>query len=295
MKQLLFIGGTAFFGKQALKKLIISGDYHITVLTRGNICPEEFKKHVKFICCDRSDRQALKATLKGQHFDIVVDNIARTASDVRNVLDIFRGRIEHYLLCSSGAVYPRFLPHEWSEEEAVFELITGQREYANNKREAESTLVSYRDVPYTIYRPTVVEGPEDSTKRISYFIEKIDKQKPFDIPAEVLFKHVYSGDVANAIVALVALGPTNKAYNICGDDKITLEEYCFKIAEILGRAPCHRLVPVENFLALDHGNFPSSYDRTLILSNALLKSTIPFHPTSINFWLPITVRWGVYI
>lgn len=290
MKRLLFIGGTAFFGKQALTKLIDSGKYNITVLTRGNAFPKEFNGRVRFIICNRSAKQAVALALKEEQFDIIVDNIARTASDVTNILDIFRGKIEHYLLCSSGGVYPKYCSHEWTEDEAVLEPIPGKRLYDNNKREAESALMTYHDVAYTIYRPTVVEGPDDSMKRTLYFVNKINQQEQFDIPEGVLFKHVYSDDVANAIVELIALRPMNRAYNICGDDKITLEEYCGMIAAILGKEPCHHLISAEKFSNSVHEGFPSSYDRTLILSNDLIKKTIHFHPTALQVWLPITVR-----
>src|SRR3990167_10296750 len=113
MKRLLFIGGTAFFGKLTLKKLIDSGKYNITVLTRGNVFPEEFQGRVRFIICNRSEKEALALALKEEQFDIIVDNIARTALDVTNILDIFRGKIEHYLMCSSGGVYPEYCSHEW--------------------------------------------------------------------------------------------------------------------------------------------------------------------------------------
>lgn len=290
MKRLLFIGGTAFFGKLTLKKLIDSGKYNITVLTRGNVFPEEFKDRVRFILCDRSEKQAMALALKDEQFDIIVDNIARTALDVKNILDIFRGRIGHYLLCSSGGVYPEYGPHEWVENEAVLQAIPGRRPYDNNKREAESVLMTYGDVPYTIYRPTVVQGPDDSMKRTAYFVRKINQQEQFNIPEGVLFKHVYSDDLASAIVELIALHPMNRAYNICGDDKVTLDEYCHMIAAILGKRPCHHVISAEKYANSDHADFPSSYDRTLILSNELLKKTIHYHPTAIQAWLPVTVR-----
>lgn len=295
MKNLLFIGGTTFFGKLTLKKLIDSEKYNISVLTRGNIFPEEFKGRVQFIICSRSEKQALALALKEKQFDIIVDNIAYTASDVKNILDIFRGKIEHYLLCSSGAVYPKYGLHEWTEDEAVLEFISGGRLYSNNKREAESVLMTYHDVPYTIYRPTVVEGPNDSAKRTLYFVKRISQQEQFDIPEGVLFKHIYSDDLANAIAELIALGPTNKAYNICGDDKITLNDYCCMIAEILGKSPCHQIVSVEKFSNSDHADFPSAYDRTLILSNVSIKKTIQYHLTDIKIWLPMIVRWNLKI
>lgn len=293
MKKLLFIGGTSFFGRQAVKKLIETNKYEVTILTRGNVFPAEFKDRVNFIICDRSDKEALAKLLVDKSFDIIVDNIAYTAIDVKNILNIFRGKIEHYLLCSTGAVYPEYIYHEWEESEAVLEYVPGQGSYANHKREAEAQLNSYSDVPYTIYRPTVIEGPEDPIRRTLYFVKKIAQQELFYIPPGIIFKHVYSDDVAQAIVHLVNLGATNKAYNICGDDKILLEQYCDMIAHLLSRAPSYEIVPIEKFRNFNDEDFPNSYDRTLLLSNTLLKDSVAYQATPMDRWLPITIQWNL--
>ena len=143
MKNLLFLGGTAFFGKKVVERLIRSKMYRITLLTRGNIIPKEFRNQVEFIFCDRSDPKAIEAALHHKYFDIIVDNSGRTKIDVKNVLDILNDKIEHYLFCSSGAVYPNSGLHEWCESEAGLEPILGQGAYANNKREAENQIFSY--------------------------------------------------------------------------------------------------------------------------------------------------------
>ena len=179
MKRLLFIGGTSFFGKLAIEQLLSSKQYSISILTRGNTVCNFNSRYVSFIKADRSDVTSLSAALKNQYFDIVVDNIAYNGNDVKIILDVLAGKIEHYLLCSTGSVYPRIGPKEWQEHEAVLDFLPEQRPYANGKREAESQLLGYSDVPYTIYRPTVVQGENDPTCRVQYFVDRISRQIHF--------------------------------------------------------------------------------------------------------------------
>jgi nucleoside-diphosphate-sugar epimerase len=293
MKRILFIGGTHFFGKLAVKKLIETKKYAITILTRGNNLISEFQNIVEHIKCNRIDQDALAENLRNKTFDIIVDNIAQTAMDVKTILTIFKNKIEHYLLCSTGAVYAAGSLQEWKEPEAILHRIQGDRSYANDKREAEYELMSTNDIKYTIYRPTVIEGLEDPTRRTHYFFEKIYRQELFYIPEGVLFKHVYSEDVAEIVKNLISLEPTNSVYNICGDDKISIDTYCHMIAELIGKPPCHKVVSSEQFIALSNKDFPSSYDRTLLLSNERIKTKMNINLTSIESWLPIIVH-GLY-
>lgn len=292
MKKLLFIGGTRFFGKKLVEKLLDSQKYHITLLTRGNSIPKAFENRVEYIFCDRTNAAALEISLKNRCFDIVVDNIVYAgASDVKAILDILEGKIEHYLLCSSGAIYPSFGLHEWREDEATLDLKIDADEYTENKRKAEIELLKYNNVPFTIYRPTVVQGPDDFSQRTYFFIEKILRQEKFSIPENVILKHVYSQDLIDAIAQLIALSPQNIAYNISGDDRISLEEYCYLIAKILGRNSSHKTASAENFILSKDNDFPNAYARSLLLSNTLIKEKIEYSPTSIENWLPITVNY----
>lgn len=295
MKRLLFVGGTNFFGKLAVKKLLETGQYEVTVLTRGNKKVQEFEDCVTSIHCERTDSQALSHALQDKTFDVIVDNFAITKRDVQNILDIMRGRVGHYLFCSTGAVYPEHGQHEYTEAEAIFKAIPGQREYANHNREAEGILRTYQDVPYTVYRPTVIQGPGDNTVRTLYFVEKLYQQTPFYIPADVSLKHVYVDDVAEALVQLIEQHPHNQAYNLVGDDKISLQEYCEKIASLLNKPACYEIISQQEFLDRKIQDFPIPYHRSLLISNQKITQELGFKFTPIQKWLPITLEWCIEV
>jgi len=293
MKKVLFVGGTAFFGKRGVLTLL-DGAYEVSVLTRGNVFPPEFKERVDFIRCDRSDSSALADVLKGRHFDIVVDQTASSGADVAAAISGLSSRdIEHYLLCSSAAVYPEWHTlHKWAEEEGVVDVVPGAHPFANGKREAESAIVS-SGLPYTIYRPTIVEGGDDPTGRFQYFVRKIMSQESFIIPKDVVIQHVGADDAAMAINLLIELGPTNSVYNICGDDEMTLEHYCDLMSDILGKPKCHRAVAREEFLRMNVEMFPGLYDHSLLLSNSRLKKATSYQPGSMMQWLKDSAEFVV--
>lgn len=292
MKNLLFLGGTSFFGKIAILKLLATKKFKISVLTRGHQKPVEFSDAVTFIKCDRTNKKELAFVLKDKKFDIVIDNIAFDGEDVKNLLENLHAPLEHYLLCSSAVVYPEWHTlHHWQEREAVLDFVPGQNSYANGKRAAEKQLLAYTHIPYSIYRPTIVQGPEDNSDRIKYFVENICQQKKFAIPDQVILQHVFSADVAEAILQLVQLGPTNMAYNICGDDEMSLEQYSYDIANLLNKPPCFEVISRDKFLRMNDRNFPALFDCSILLSNKLLKTKTKFKPTAIKNWLPITIQW----
>jgi hypothetical protein len=76
----------------------------------------------------------------------VIDTIAYDAAAVSAALRTFAGRIGHYLLCSSGAVY-RDYP-DWRQYRPVYEhdadlTYTGDLAYAEGKRAAEQVLMKH--------------------------------------------------------------------------------------------------------------------------------------------------------
>ena len=70
----LIIGGTQYFGKVIVRKLLDRGD-NVTVFSRGNSRPE-FWDEIEHINGDRTDYIGFIQKLKGRHFDAVVDNLA---------------------------------------------------------------------------------------------------------------------------------------------------------------------------------------------------------------------------
>lgn len=74
MRKVLVLGGTRFFGKRLVERLLESSENSVTILTRGQT-NDSFGDRVQRICADRTDRQALVEAVGEQVWDVVYDNI----------------------------------------------------------------------------------------------------------------------------------------------------------------------------------------------------------------------------
>ena len=69
--KILVLGGTRFFGKHLVKKLL--DNHSVTIATRG-ITPDYFGESVSRITLDRTDPHSLQAALHGLEYGVVDDN-----------------------------------------------------------------------------------------------------------------------------------------------------------------------------------------------------------------------------
>src|SRR3989338_4252726 len=77
--KILIIGGTEFFGRILVIKLLAAG-HEVTLLTRGNQKLSEFWHKVSHIQCDRTDYSYFQKKLSHPTFDVVIDNVVFTQS-----------------------------------------------------------------------------------------------------------------------------------------------------------------------------------------------------------------------
>ena len=205
-------------------------------------------------------------------------------------------------MCSSVAVYSdwsRAAPYE--EREVDLQVVVlpdgdvSQRarilnNYANGKRSAERRLrESGHDLPFTIMRPSVIEGPYDPLARTWYWVQRIVDGRPIAIPSSALFvQHVYVNDVADAFLAVCNLPAERATYNVVGDEAITLRNYLKIIGVKCGR----EVLSVEVGDKVDElSGFPFFFEYPLLASNTALRERCGFTPTPCAGWLAKTVQW----
>jgi nucleoside-diphosphate-sugar epimerase len=168
----LVIGGTTFFGRRIVEKLLQRGD-QVTVFSRGNRKPP-FLTAVEHMEGDRRDYEAFTAMFAERQYDAVIDNIAFNGADVECAMSTFRGNTTHYLVCSSVSVYkdvPRY--RVLYEEEVDLSKRVGEP-YGDGKREMEEHIWAHADdeLPVTVLRPTAVEGPHDPARRPWFYVQR---------------------------------------------------------------------------------------------------------------------------
>lgn len=293
--RVLVIGGTTFFGRHCVEALLARGD-QVTVFSRGSRRPP-FWPRVTHIAGDRTNRDAFVSALSGRRFDVVVDNIAFVRADVEAAVAAFRGSTGHYLLTSSGSVYPDFPPDaklRLVEEDAADLSVRGDLPYAEGKRECEQAAIDQHAFPVTIIRPPIVQGPDDASRRGWFWYQRIADGGPVLVPARypsAAWRQAFSRDVAR-IILLAAANPTafGRTYNIASDEILTLQDFVRLSAEIIGR-PDPGVSVRRDRLRREAEWYTPTYVHRFVMDISRIKADLGFSPTPVRAWLTETIRW----
>jgi nucleoside-diphosphate-sugar epimerase len=300
--RVLVIGGAGFIGRRIVSKLV-SGGNDVTIFARRNPGLES-RMQAEVLTGDRSDRPGFRGSLKNRSFDAVIDLAAYNRGDIEASMETFANATGHYLFCSSGAIYHDY--PDWDQFRPVEEGDArldwkDDCSYCEGKREAEFVLWSMKEearpFPFTVIRPTVVEGPGDLSGRTWYWIQRIADGKPVLIPQtspSAVFNHAYVDDVAEIFLKCV-LNPSafGQAYNVAGKEILTLDDYVGAIAESMNLRPEVRSGPLawireQEGLAEFVGPFVTE---RFVMSIDKAGRELGYSPTPLAKWLKPAVRW----
>jgi len=103
----------------------------------------------------------------------------------------------------------------------------------------ENAVLAAEDLEVTVFRPSVVFGPED--RFLNQFAAFLKFFPVMGVPCpEARFQPVYVGDVVRAMTtALAETGSFGKRYELCGPRAYTLKELVEYVCAVTGR---HRVI-----------------------------------------------------
>ena len=108
-------------------------------------------------------------------------------------------------------------------------------EYLRSKGIAEKAVLAAEDLDVTLFRPSVVFGPEDSFLNLFACMARFLPVLAIACP-EARFAPVYVGDVVRAMAtALEDTGSRGKRYDLCGPRAYTLKELVEYVCAVTGR------------------------------------------------------------
>ncbi|RAV08647.1 NAD-dependent epimerase/dehydratase family protein [Paenibacillus contaminans] len=200
MKSVLVLGGTRFFGKRLVERLIASR-IDVTILTRGQT-PDSFGDAVKRVQADRTDPEALEKALGGASYDVVYDNICYTPVEAEQAAELFAGRTGNYIVTSSLSVYPYGEPRKLESflDPYAYPLpdpYPAKPDYAEGKRLVEAVLAKKAKFPFAAVRFPIVLGPDDYTRRLHFHVEHVRDGLPIGIPnPDAKMSFIHSGEAA---------------------------------------------------------------------------------------------------
>ena len=255
-KRVLIFGATGEIGSRTARGCVDAG-HKTTGVTRGKNTRHRVNTDgVEFIRGDKGDEEFLQSVLAKRDFDTIVDTIP-TTEHVKLALRYFKGKIEHYFMCSStGTFVPlQYLPadegHPWREETPVNFYLQSQRdEYA-------LSLWKEDGFPVTILRPTNIIGPgrvplELWGGRNILFFQLLRQNKPVEIPVagNTLVQSGYNDDLATAFVGAVTKGDevSGEIFIVSSKKAITLDRYLGIAKKVLGSTSSIEYVSIEEIL-----------------------------------------------
>ena len=112
---------------------------------------------------------------------------------------------------------------------------TAPSEYLRSKSIGEHALLAAEDLDVTVFRPSVVFGPEDTfLNRFAWFAKLLPL---IGVPCpEAKFQPVYVGDVARAMhFALEEPEARGKAYELCGPRTYTMKQLVEFVCAVTGK------------------------------------------------------------
>lgn len=226
------------------------------LFNRGTL-PDTFGSRVERLRGDRTTSD-FERLLAGRTFDAAVDFAAYDGADGRRAAEVLGGRVSHYVAISTGQVYlvREACPRPARESDYDGPLMPepggafdrGQWDYGVKKRALEDALAEAWEedgFPATRLRTPMVNGERDHFRRLERYLWRMLDGGSVLLPdgGDRMMRHVYSGSVVKAILALLGRPETfGQAYNLVQDETPTLRELLTLVAERLG-APA-RLVDV---------------------------------------------------
>ncbi len=223
---ILVIGGTRYFGLPMVEKLLRRGD-RVTIATRG-LAPDPFGARVERLKLDLTEEESVRSALRGREYDAVIDKMGYCSNEMKWMLESLRCR--RFVHMSTAGVYR--LDHFGIREEEFDgsrgELVwCGRRElsYDDVKRNAERALCQvFNGVNWASLRVPFVLGENDYTRRLRFYVEHVQEEKPMYVDNLNARFCVAERDEVSDLLILLADGDYRGALNGCSNGVISIAE-----------------------------------------------------------------------
>lgn len=185
-KDILVIGGTRYFGKLLVQRLVRAG-HRVTIATRG-YAPDPFQARIERIRVDRRNETAMRTAFAGKRYDLVFDQMCYSPVDAAIAVRTFAGKVGRYVMTSTIDAYRGVRPAGAALRETDLPVLaqridTGYpwhdparavESYVAGKVQAEAYLYRDASLPLvTVRLGHVLGGPEEFTGRLSWYVDAL--------------------------------------------------------------------------------------------------------------------------
>ncbi|MGW0939585.1 NAD-dependent epimerase/dehydratase family protein [Streptomyces sp. NPDC002666] len=284
MQRICVIGGSRYFGKLLVQRLLAAG-HQVTVINRGSTPPPPGAEH---LVVDRDDEAALVAALGPRSFDVVVDQVCYTPVQAQAAVRAFSGRTRRYVMTSTIEVYdpataalPAAAPHTPVPEERVdpatwpvrtdlpwHDAAYREAHYAEGKRQAEAVLARDGRFAFASVRSAHVlgGGAREFTGRLAYYTDRIVRGTEIAVhERELPTVFIHYEELADLLLWAATATAFTGPLNACSDGLLDVRDLAAALAAETGREPVYRTV------AAGEPAGPFSFDRYYAMSNTRAK------------------------
>ena len=298
-KNILVIGGTRFFGKLLVQRLLLAG-HRVTIATRG-YAPDPFGHRITRVRVDRRNESAMRAAFGASRFDIVYDQMCYSPLDAAISVRVFGGRVGRYVMTSTIDAYRELEPHgrpfaehdlnvhaqpidagyPWHDPARAVES------YVDGKIQAEAYLYRDGSLPVVTARLAhVLGGPDDFTGRLAHYVDlvRLRAALPYsNAQADVSF--MQAKEAANFLVWAGEQGFTGPV-NAAADGPLSALALHARVAKALDEEAFPRqAAQVAAPGLLSPFDFPSA----LVLDTARAKA-LGYRFSHTNDWIDVVIR-----
>jgi nucleoside-diphosphate-sugar epimerase len=241
--KILFIGGTGLISS-ACSKLVVKRGMELFLLNRGMGTKYTPPGGAHMLAGDvYQDENGVAAMLADHHFDVVVDWIAFTPTDIERDLRLFSGKTDQFIFVSSASAYQKPPAHYIITEETPLENPFW--DYSRNKIACEQRLMQAHKedgFPATIVRPSLTYGPSqlplctNSWQHPYTIIDRMKKGNKVVIPGDGTSLWVFTWNTDFAVGFLGLFGNEDaigEAFHITSDEVLTWNQAYEEVARAL--------------------------------------------------------------
>ena len=246
----LVLGGNRYIGRNLVFELARQG-HEVTVV---NSHPSPLPDGTLRLHADRQVPGALAEVLSTRRddFDIIFDNTAYHVRDLQPLVELFGGRVGHFVFTSSAAVYRRSFVQPIAENFPRHRAGSDdpRTAYGVGKIECEDYLLGIGDeLPSTVLRVGHTIGPRSPlASREPIYFARLEAGRPIPVPGEgfPFVQLVHIDDVARAMAAVAGNERTHgEVYNINGAELTSIFGCITLMARAVGVQPNIVHVPLD--------------------------------------------------